>query len=200
MQPRHEDITTDVTVVPETLSAAQHDMHTRNPGPGADRMQRIEFHRYNAEMFRLAGDRLADLGRAAEDDWTSWCFTHQTEAVSRHVRLLRADLARMQAVPENQADAVLGVDDVPAPSQHGFGHWLRDTCLSTGMSVEALAERSGMSLALLERVRQGREPMRSLEQVAAVADALGIDRAVAAVVAMRDFQGVRDARPNPVPR
>ncbi|WP_158263048.1 helix-turn-helix transcriptional regulator [Amycolatopsis sp. CA-128772] len=193
-------MTTEITVVPETLSAAQSDMNIRNSGPGADRVRWIEFHRYNAEMFRLAGERLAELGHAAEDDWTGWCFTLQTEAVSRHVRLLRMDLARLQGDLGNQTDAVLGVDDIPAPSQHGFGHWLRDTCLSAGMSVEALAERAGVPLSLLERVWQGREPMRSLEQVAAVADTMGIDGAVAAVVAMRDFQRGRDARRNPVPR
>ncbi|MET8848571.1 hypothetical protein [Amycolatopsis sp. NPDC004625] len=52
MQTGREDITKDVTVVPETLSTAQHDMHTRNPGPGADRMQRIKFHRCNADWVR----------------------------------------------------------------------------------------------------------------------------------------------------
>ncbi|WP_146073818.1 hypothetical protein [Amycolatopsis sp. CA-126428] len=96
----------EVTVVPETLSAAQDDMNIRNPGPDADLVQRIEFHRYNAEMFRLAGQRLAEQGQATEDDWTSWCFTQQTNAVNTYVRLLGTDSARSLRNQTNHTDAL----------------------------------------------------------------------------------------------
>ncbi|MET8997153.1 hypothetical protein [Amycolatopsis sp. NPDC004169] len=89
-------MTTEVTVVPETLSAAQRDMNTRNPGPDAELGQMIEFHRYNAEMFRLAGERLREQGQTEEDDWTGWCFTLQTNAVQKYTRLLRSGTARAE--------------------------------------------------------------------------------------------------------
>ncbi|QKV74172.1 hypothetical protein [Amycolatopsis sp. Hca4] len=85
-----------VTAVPETLSAAQRDMNTRNPGPDTELVEMIEFHRYNAEMFRLAGERLREQGQTEEDDWTGWCLTLQTNAVQKYTHLLRSGTARAE--------------------------------------------------------------------------------------------------------
>lgn len=185
--------TVEVNFVPETLSAAQSDMTARNPGNSTDVLKWIEFHRYNAEMFRLAGERLADLGRTPLDDnWPHWCFTLQTEAVQKYVRRLAAETK--QPLPDHRLPAGLlpGVEYIPLLPPHRFGDWLRDTCTIAAVDLDTVAERTGLPAPFLEKVLHGHEPMRSLEDVAAVAGALRVDRAIAAVIAMRDFREGRN--------
>ncbi|MFJ7212716.1 helix-turn-helix domain-containing protein [Amycolatopsis sp. NPDC098790] len=181
--------TVEIDVVPETLSAAQSEMNARNPGTSTDVLKWIEFHRYNAEMFRLAGERLAELGRTPLDgDWPRSEFTRQTAAMQRNVRRLAAETK--QPIPDHRLPPGLlpGVEYIPLLPPRRFGDWLRDTCTIAGVDLVEVADRTGLPAPFLEKVVRGQEPMRSLHDVAAVADALRVDRAIAAVIATRDFR------------
>jgi hypothetical protein len=75
----------EISFVPDSLSAAQNDMLRRMPKQDASALESAEFHRYNAKMFQLAGDRLAQKGRALEDDWTSRCVNLQRRAARMYM-------------------------------------------------------------------------------------------------------------------
>jgi transcriptional regulator with XRE-family HTH domain len=82
-----------VTFVPDSLSAAQRDMLQRMPPRGSSVLEWAEFHRYNADMFRLARNQFS--GHPSEDDWTGWNIDLQSKAARKYM-----DKARREEVPE----------------------------------------------------------------------------------------------------
>lgn len=75
----------EIRFIPETLSEAQRDMTERMPREDASAWERAAYHRYNAEMFRMAGERLARSGRSAGDDFSAWCRETQQNAVRTYM-------------------------------------------------------------------------------------------------------------------
>jgi hypothetical protein len=75
-----------VTFIPDSLSAAQHDMFRRMPSYESDASNWAEFHRYNAEMFRLSQERFPS-GPGVED-WAGQNIEIQLGAVQRYERQL----------------------------------------------------------------------------------------------------------------
>ncbi|MYW90020.1 helix-turn-helix domain-containing protein [Amycolatopsis rubida] len=172
----------DITLVPETLSSAQHDMNERNPGANAPPSRMLAFHRYNVEMFRLAGEQL--VNDRSGDDWPGWCFDLQLKAVAEYARRIEDDSSSGRHCP-CRIPAVASLLRVPPMLR--FGEWMGATAVHMPTGLDGLAERTGLAPDYVKRVCSGRSSVRSLATVAAVADALGQDREVAAVLALRDL-------------
>ncbi|WP_410589729.1 helix-turn-helix domain-containing protein [Amycolatopsis sp. lyj-23] len=90
------------------------------------------------------------------------------------------------------------VQYMPRVAPFRFGLWLQGMCADRDVSVRELAERAGVPLRRLKRVCLGHEPVRSLADVAALADALGVGRDVAALVAVRDYMEGRNGWPQAI--
>ncbi|WP_371827654.1 helix-turn-helix domain-containing protein [Amycolatopsis sp. WQ 127309] len=76
-----------------------------------------------------------------------------------------------------------------------FGVWVDRACAAHGWSHKELSRRSGVSTNTIYAMVYAQRESWSLAHVAALADAFGVDRAVPALLALREFErGFDDER------
>ncbi|WP_158263072.1 helix-turn-helix transcriptional regulator [Amycolatopsis sp. CA-128772] len=69
-----------------------------------------------------------------------------------------------------------------------LGTWLNRACAIHGWSHLELSRRSGVSVGTIYAIAYEHRRSWSLVHMAALADAFGVDRAVPAVLALREFE------------
>ncbi len=159
------------------------------PDKGAPVSEWVAFRRANARMYQA----VADIDRGHHHEALYW-FDRE-----------RREVEELTKKPEWKSDyGKEGVDPVdprivPAPRSRetqvpslpevDFGRYIRAARERNSLSLTALAARSKISKSSLQAIEVGTRRARSLEVIAALADALGEDRVVLALLALKDHAG-----------
>ncbi|WP_410567674.1 AMED_5909 family protein [Amycolatopsis sp. cmx-4-61] len=170
---------------PRTLQEAHEDAYARMPGRDAPVSAWVAFRRANARMYRA----VADLDRGHHHEALYWSDRERREVESLTKKPeWKSDYGREGVDPTGAPitpAARLSKEQLPPLPDVEFGAYLRAARERRSLSLSAVAARVKISKSTLQAIETGSRHPGSLHVIAALADALGEDRVVFALLALR---------------
>ncbi|WP_342744061.1 helix-turn-helix transcriptional regulator [Amycolatopsis saalfeldensis] len=170
---------------PRTLQEAHDDSYARMPGRDAPVSAWVAFRRANARMYRA----VADLDRGHHHEALYWFDRERREVESLTKKPeWKSDYGRegVEAAGNPVVPAArLSEGQLPPLPDVGFGVYLRAARERKSLSLTAVAAKAKIGKSTLQAIEVGSRRPGSLEVIAALADALGEDRAMFALLALR---------------
>lgn len=170
---------------PRTLQEAHEDSYARMPGRDAPVSAWVAFRRANARMYRA----VADLDRGHHHEALYWSDRERREVETLTKKPeWKSDYGREGVDPTGAPIAPaarLSEEQLPPLPDVEFGAYLRAARERESLSLTAVAARAKVGKSTLQAIETGSRRPGSLQVIAALADALGEDRVVLALLALR---------------
>ncbi len=170
---------------PRTLQEAHENSYARMPGRDAPVSAWVAFRRANARMYRA----VADLDRGHHHEALYWSDRERREVETLTKKPeWKSDYGREGVEPTGTPitpAARLNEEQLPPLPEVEFGAYLRAARERESLSLTAVAARAKIGKSTLQAIETGSRRPGSLHVIAALADALGEDRVVLALLALR---------------
>ncbi|WP_158264222.1 AMED_5909 family protein [Amycolatopsis sp. CA-126428] len=171
---------------PRTLKEAHDDSYARMPGRDAPVSAWVAFRRANARMYRA----VADLDRGHHHEALYWSDRERREVETLTKKPeWKSDYGREGVDPAGTPAAPaarLSEEQLPPLPDVEFGVYLRAARERESLSLTTVAARAKIGKSTLQAIETGSRHPGSLQVIAALADALGEDRVVFALLALRE--------------
>jgi DNA-binding XRE family transcriptional regulator len=159
------------------------------PGRDAPVSAWVAFRQANARMYRA----VADLDRGHHHEALYWSDRERREVENLTKKPeWRAEYGREGVDPTDAHTAPatrLSEEQLPPLPDVEFGVYLRAARKRSSLSLTAVAAQAKIGKSTLQAIETGTRHPRSLQVIAALADALGEDRVVFALLALRQHPG-----------